>query len=108
MSSTASVHRTTPDVTITRDRGETFLIAVNELGLETKFAMNFGIGTDLRVPLGPAGVGLRLELSDNMHGSPLNIEVAELNTRTDDVVRANGGLVHNLRASAGLVLHFGR
>jgi hypothetical protein len=98
----------TPDVTITRDFGQTLLIAVDELGLETKFAMNFGIGTDLRVPLGAAGVGLRLELSDNMHESPLNIQVAELNTLTDDVVRANGGLVHNLRASAGLVLHFGR
>lgn len=98
---------TVPDVTVARDRGDTLLIAVNELGLETKFAMNFGIGTDLKVPLGAAGVGLRLELSDNMHGSPLNIQVAELNTSTDDVVRANGGLVHNLRASAGLVLHFG-
>ena len=96
------------DITITKDRGQTFLIAVDELGIETKFAMNFGIGTDLRVPLGAAGVGLRLELSDNMHESPLNIQVAELNTFTDDVVRANGGLVHNLRASAGLVLHFGR
>jgi hypothetical protein len=98
----------TPNVTITRDFGQTLLIAVDELGLETKFAMNFGIGTDLRVPLGAAGVGLRLELSDNIHESPLNIQVAELNTLTDDVVRANGGLVHNLRASAGLVLHFGR
>jgi hypothetical protein len=60
------------------------------------------------VPLGAAGVGLRLELSDNMHNSPLDIQIAELNTLTDDVVRANGGLVHNLRASAGIVLHFGR
>jgi hypothetical protein len=99
-----------PDITVTKVQGrdQSLLIAIDELGIETKFALNFGIGTDLRVPLGAAGVGLRLELSDNMHESPLNIQVAELNTVTDDVVRANGGLVHNLRASAGLVLHFGR
>jgi hypothetical protein len=99
-----------PDITVTKDLGlnQPLLIAIDELGIETKFALNFGIGTDLRVPLGVAGVGLRLELSDNMHESPLNIQVAELNTLTNEVVRANGGLVHNLRASAGLVLHFGR
>lgn len=96
------------DITVTRERTQSLLIAIDELGLETKFALNFGIGTDLRVPLGAAGVGLRLELSDNMHESPLNIQVAELNTVDNDIVRANGGLVHNLRASAGLVLHFGR
>jgi len=98
-----------PDITVQENKGreQSLLIAINELGLETKFALNFGVGTDLRVPLGPVGVGLRLELSDNMHGSPLNIQVAELNTLTDDVVRANGGFVQNLRASAGLVLHFG-
>jgi hypothetical protein len=110
----ADVHRRrppgTPDITITELEGreQSLLIAIDELGIETKFALNFGIGTDLRIPLGAAGVGLRLELSDNMHESPLNIQVAELNTVDDDIVRANGGLVHNLRASAGLVLHFGR
>ena len=101
------------DVTVNKNftgfGGQTLLIAIDELGLETKFAMNFGVGTDLRVPLGAAGVGLRLELSDTMHRSPLNIQIAELNTLApDDVATANGGLVHNLRASAGLVLHFGR
>ena len=101
----------TADITVNKNFtnfGQTLLISIDELGLETKFAMNFGVGTDLRVPLGAAGVGLRLELSDNIHESPLNIHVAELNTLNDEVVRANGGLVHNLRASAGLVLHFGR
>ena len=96
-----------PNITVTTDRSEPLLIAINELGIETKFAVNFGIGTDLRVPLGAAGVGLRLELSDNVHESPLDIELAELNTRRNDV-RANVRLVHNLRASAGLVMHFGR
>ena len=97
----------TPDITITNDRRAPLLIAVNELGLETKFAVNFGIGTDMRVPLGAAGIGLRLELSDNIHESPLNIQVTELNTVADNVVQGNARLVHNLRASAGLVFHFG-
>ena len=80
----------------------------DELGLETKFAFNIGIGTDLRVPIGPTGVGLRLELSDNLHASPLDIEIADVNARAVDVTHATSRLVHNLRASAGLVVHFGR
>jgi len=70
--------------------------------------VNLVIGTDFRVPLGPAGVGLRLELSDNVHESPLDIQIAELDAAADGVVRPNIRLVHNLRASAGFVLHFGR
>ena len=97
-----------PDIVVASGRQQPVLIAIDELGLETKFAVNFGIGTDLRVPLGAAGVGLRLELSDNIHESPLNIQIDELNAAAHDVVNANARLVHNLRASAGLVLHFGR
>ena len=100
--------QTTPDVSIASDRRGPLLIAINELGLETKFAVNFGLGTDFRVPLGAAGVGLRVELSDNLHESPLDIRVADVRaTASDDVARPNARLVHNLRASAGLVLHFG-
>src|SRR5690349_8216932 len=95
-----------PGITVTRDRGP-LLIAIDELGLETKLAFNFGIGTDLRVPMGVAGVGLRLELSDNIHESPLDIELAAVNSAANDVVRVNAKIVHNMRASAGLVIHFG-
>jgi len=97
----------TPQVTVTKEQSQPILIAIDELGLETKFALTFGIGTDLRVPLGVAGVGLRLELSDSIHESPLNIDLAEFDGRSNDVIHANDRLVHNLRASAGLVLHFG-
>ena len=97
-----------PQVTIANDRRQPLLIAIDELGLETRFAVNLGIGADFRVPLGPAGVGLRLELSDNVHESPLDIQIAELGTAADGVAHPNVRLVHNLRASAGLVLHFGR
>ena len=97
-----------PNITVTNDRTQPLLIAVNELGLETKFAFNLGFGTDFRVPLGAAGIGVRLELADDIHVSPLAIEVAELNSLRNDVVQANARWVHNLRASAGLVMHFGR
>ena len=98
----------TPQVTITNDRSRPLLIAIDELGLETKFAFNFGIGTDFRVPLGAAAFGLRFELSDNVHQSPLQIRIADVNAVVDnDVVQPNAGFVHNLRASGGVVLHFG-
>jgi len=97
-----------PQVTIVNDRSQPLVIAIDELGLETRFAVNLGFGADFRVPLGPAGVGVRLELSDNIHESPLDIQIAELDAAFDGVVRPNVRLVHNLRASAGLVLHCGR
>lgn len=97
-----------PQITVATDRRGPLLISIDELGLETKFAVNFGLGTDFRIPLGAAGVGLRLELSDNVHESPLQIRIAELNgVRGDRVAQPNGRIVHNLRASAGVVLHFG-
>ena len=50
-----------PDITVQENKGreQSLLIAIDELGLETKFALNLGVGTDLRVPFGPVGVGLR-------------------------------------------------
>jgi hypothetical protein len=98
----------TPQITIASDRQPPLLISINELGLETKFAVNFGLGTDFRIPLGAAGLGLRLELSDNVHESPLQIRIAEVDgSNRGDVARPNARFVHNLRASAGVVLHFG-
>jgi len=98
----------TPQITITSDRSRPLLIAIDELGLATKFAFNFGIGTDFRVPLGAAGVGLRFEVSDNVHESPLQIRIADVNAVADNnVAQPNARLVHNLRASGGVVLHFG-
>jgi hypothetical protein len=86
------------------------LIATDELGIETRFAVNVGVGTDIRIPLGLASVGLRMEVSDNIHESPMNVLVAPVNplsgARRD--ARLNFGLVHNLRAAAGLVIQLGR
>jgi hypothetical protein len=102
---------TTSDNTIVvTDSGRQFLIAIDELGLETVFAFNFGIGTDFRLPLGPGGIGLRLEVSDHLAPSPLRVRVRELSPVSallpDDEVRF--GLVHHLSATAGFVVQFGR
>jgi hypothetical protein len=83
------------------------LISVDELGIETKFALNVGIGTDFRIPAGSSSFGLRLEIGDNMHASPLNFDVTSLERRGRDA-RVGFSLVHNLRAAAGVVVQFGR
>jgi hypothetical protein len=91
------------------DNGRQFVVAVDELGLETVFAFNFGVGTDFRIPMGPAGVGLRLELSDHVSPSPLVLRIGELGRgglTSSDAVRF--GAVHHLRATAGLVVQIGR
>lgn len=97
-------------IVISRDDPDLLLIATDELGIETKFAVNVGVATDVRIPLGPASVGLRIEVSDYIHRSPIDLLVAPINpligARHD--ARLNFGLVHNLRAAAGLVVQLGR
>jgi hypothetical protein len=98
------------DIVIVEDDGREFILAIDELGLETVFAVNFGVGTDFRIPFGPAGVGLRLELSDHVAPSPLGLSIRELTPFggfvSDTAVRFNR--VHHLRAAAGLVVQIGR
>ena len=99
-----------PGTVIVDGDSREFLISIDELGTETVFAVNVGIGTDMRIPLGPAGVGLRLELSDQIAPSPVGLRIGELR-RSRPLASDTGvqfGLVHHLRASAGLVVQFGR
>jgi hypothetical protein len=97
-------------VIVEEDGGRQILLAVDELGLETVFAVSFGIGADLRLPLGGGGIGLRLELSDHMASSPVQVRIRELSSAgglsADDVV--DFGAVHHLRAAAGLVIQIGK
>ena len=96
-------------VVLARDGGDSLLIAIDELGMETELAVNFGVGTDFRLALGGAGIGLRLEVSDHVHRSPLDLRIAEIDALgSSGGMRLDFGLVHNLRASAGLVLQLGR
>lgn len=98
------------DVVIVHQDGRQFLLAVDELGLETVFALNFSAGTDFRIPLGPAGVGLRLEVSDHIAPSPLGLRFHELSSFGVPGSRnsIHFGWVHHLRAAIGLVIQIGR
>jgi hypothetical protein len=86
------------------------LIAIDELSLETRLALNVGIGSDFRIPLGPAALGVRVEVSDHIHRSPVGILIMDVGSsrrgRSDSQLEF--GVVHNLRAAAGLVVQFGR
>lgn len=92
------------------ENGREFLLSVNELGTETVFAVNFGVGTDFRIPLGPAGFGVRLEASDQIAPSPVGLRIGEL--RRSQPLAADTGvefsLVHHFRLAAGVVVQIGR
>jgi hypothetical protein len=97
-------------VTIVDERSRAFLLAIDELDTETVFALNFGVGTDLRIPMGPAGLGIRLELADHLTPSPVGVRIGELR-RAGALAHDTGvefAAVHHFRASAGFVLQFGR
>jgi hypothetical protein len=90
--------------------GRQFLLSVDQLGIETVFAVTFGVGTDFRIPLGPGGVGLRLEASDRVASSPMGLRIREFSAigafAPDAGVRF--GIVHHLSATAGIVVQIGR
>jgi hypothetical protein len=91
--------------------GSPFLVSVDEPGFELLFAGVLGLGTDIRVPLGEASLGLRFEIADHISRSPLQVRLAGLvhdfhfSRRDIEDVEFDFGLVHNLRLSAGLVLN---
>ena len=96
---------------VVRDSPDQLLIAIDELGIETQRALNVGIATDVRIPLGPASLGLRFELSDHVHRSPLAIEVVDVERLASTLrrgTRIDFGLVHNVRMTAGVVVQLGR
>lgn len=94
--------------TIVFDNPDQLLIAIDELGLETRLALNIGVGSDFRVPLGPASLGVRLEVGDNIHRSPIDLSVVNIDRFIPVGTQLDFGYVHNLRAAAGLVISFGR
>lgn len=102
---------TAPDNTVVvLDNARQFLIAVDELGVETVFALNFGLGADFRVPVGGGGFALRLEVSDHVAPSPLGLRVQELSPIAGLLPAAGVrfGLVHHLSATAGFVIQIGK
>jgi hypothetical protein len=95
-------------IVIIRDEAASYLLSLQEVGLEPLLSVNFGVGADLRVPIGPGGLGLRLELSDHITPSPLRGRLVQLDGPGEaGEVRFDFGRVHNLRFVAGLVFEFG-
>lgn len=102
------------DQTVVITDPSTFLFSMDEVGLATKFALNLGVGTDFRIPIGPGGLGLRLELTDNINQSPLSLRVARIDGgffghEFDgiDEIEFDRRSVHNWRLAAGLLFEFG-
>jgi hypothetical protein len=101
---------TAEELVILDQRSREFLLSVDEVAQETDFAVSFAVGTDLRLPLGPGGVGLRLELSDQISRSPVAVRIGEL--RRASLLASDTGVrfrpVHQLRAAAGFVVYIRR
>jgi hypothetical protein len=101
---------TAEELVLLEQRSREFLLAVDEVSQETVFAVNAALGTDFRLPVGPGGLGVRLELSDHVTQSPVGLRIGELRRNslltTDTGVRFK--LVHNLRAAAGFVVFIKR
>lgn len=98
------------NVVVRGEGGQEFVLAVDELGLETVPAFDFGVGSDFRIPFGAGALGLRIEVSDHISPSPLHVRIRQLSASggltEDDAVDFGG--VHELRAVAGLVVQIGR
>lgn len=100
----------TGGIVFTDDVGREFIVAIDELSLETVLAVNVGAGADFRLPFGGGAIGLRLEVSDHIANTPLRMRIRELGgpggLLGDDTI--DFGAVHHLRAAAGLVVQIGK
>ena len=77
---------------------------VQGAGLQTVFSLVVGAGTDLRVPVGNGGFGIRLQVADHMAASPMKVRV--VGGRFGQPTDLGFGAIHNLRLTAGAVIDF--
>ena len=91
-----------------------YTFAVDQAGLETRFAVALGLGTDLRIPVGSGGVSLRLEVADYISQSPLGVRLSRLTSGSFlgsgnpiEQIDLGVGAVHNVRGQIGLAIEFG-
>ncbi|MBW3552681.1 MAG: hypothetical protein KY466_04175 [Gemmatimonadetes bacterium] len=92
------------------DGTTTLVLTIDRLRFETRFAPEIGAGLDLRLPLGPHGIGVRLELVDQLMSSPVGVRI----THIDGGLRGGAfevdierPLVHTLRATLGAIIDVG-
>jgi len=91
-----------------------YTFSVDQAGLETRFSLALGLGTDLRLPVGPGGLSVRLEVADYISQSPLGVRLTRLTSGSlvdvnnpIEQVNLGVGAVHNLRGQIGLAIEFG-
>jgi hypothetical protein len=87
------------------DQGRQFLLAIDELSTETVFAVNAGLGTDVRLPLGPAALR-DLGSDGGVAARTANYGALVSRGRCRNAVPFRA--VHHLSATAGVVVQFGR
>jgi len=91
-----------------------YAFTIDQAGLESRFSVALGLGTDLRLPVGPGGLSVRLEVADYISQSPLGVRLTRLNSgslldsnENLDQVDLGVGAVHNVRGQVGLAIEFG-
>jgi hypothetical protein len=101
------------ETVVTGNPGQ-YTFAIDQAGLETRFSVALGLGTDLRLPVGPGGLSLRFEVADYISKSPLGVRLSRLsagsvfdNSSPIEQIDLGVGAVHNLRGQIGLAIEFG-
>ncbi len=74
-------------------------------GLQTVFAAVLGVGTDLRVPVGNGGFGIRVQAADHISGSPMHVRILQQGGSTTPA-DFTFGAIHNFELSVGGVVDF--
>ena len=92
-------------VTVEFPGAGTVVADVRGIGMETMFSGVLGAGTDVRVPIGNGGVGLRLQAIDHITNSPMHVSILQGFT-TPQPATFNFGSIQNIRVSAGVVVDF--
>jgi hypothetical protein len=97
----------------------TLVFSISDVSVASSFALNLGMGTDLRAPLGSGAFGFRFEILDQIAKSPLSLRVARLDGGfftpwgcgfdCDGIseIEFNDRFVHNWRLSAAVFVEFG-
>lgn len=92
------------EVTVSFPDAGQIVADVQGAGLQTVFSLVVGAGTDLRVPVGNGGFGIRLQVADHMAASPMKVRV--VGGRFGQPTDLGFGAIHNLRLTAGAVIDF--
>ncbi len=94
------------EVTVDFPGAGTVVADVRGAGLQTVFAGVIGVGTDVRVPIGNGGFGLRLQAVDHVANSPMRVAILQGGVRAAQPATFNFGAIQNIRLTAGVVVDF--